>query len=55
MTELRFRQFETAADMGPLVWGWSEKDLFENAATGLFRVISGSRGARGGEAGRCGT
>jgi len=49
MTELRFRQIETTADMGMLAWGRSEKALFENAAAGLSHIIAGPGCARGTE------
>jgi len=46
MTELRFRQVETTADTGLLVWGRDEKELLENAAVGLFSVLARRKGVR---------
>jgi SHS2 domain-containing protein len=44
MTEIRFRQVETTADTGLLVWGRTEKALFENAAAGLFHIVASPKG-----------
>lgn len=46
MTEPRYRLLETTADVGLLVWGRSEKKLFENAASGLTRVVVSPRSVR---------
>lgn len=46
MTELRFRQFETTADTGLIIWGRNEERLLENAAAGLFHLLAEPRGLR---------
>lgn len=46
MTDLRFRQVETTADTGLIVWGRNEKDLLENAAAGFFNLLAGRKGIR---------
>lgn len=44
MGDPRFRVVETTADVGLLVWGKTDGELFCNAAAGLFRVLSSPRG-----------
>jgi SHS2 domain-containing protein len=46
MSDLRFRQIETTADTGLLIWGRDEKELLENAASGFFNLMAGRKGIR---------
>jgi len=46
MSDPRFRQIETTADTGLLVWGRDEKELLENAASGFFNLLAGRKGIR---------
>jgi len=46
MTDLRFRQIETTADTGLMVWGRDEEELFENAAAGFFNLLARRKGIR---------
>jgi SHS2 domain-containing protein len=48
MSDPRFRLVETTADVGLLVWGKTDGELFCNAAAGLFRVLATPRGVGSG-------
>ncbi len=40
---MRYRTFPTTADMGVVIYGADERELFENAAYAFRRIVAGDR------------